>query len=315
VRKMTALIVAFQVMAPIFILMSVGFGARRFGILNDIIIKPINNLVFRVFLPAMLFISIYNMNIEELFNVKLIAFITIVTLTGFLAAFFLVPIFEKKRERTGVLIQAMVRGNIVYFAFPIVALLVGEKYLGLAALVIAIVAPLYNIISVISLETFREGKPEMRNVFIGILKNPMIISVIVALVFLIFAIPIHQVIMIPLQNLAKVASPLALILLGGSFSFASAKGYEKEILAAVVVKLLLVPAIALPIAILLGFNQGELGTILATLGAPTAVASFAMAQQMEGDDLLAGQIVVYTSVFAVVTIFIWIVIFKYFGFL
>src|SRR5665648_751807 len=95
---MTALIVAFQVMAPIFILMSVGFGARRFGILNDIIIRPINNLVFRVFLPAMLFVSIYNMNIEELFNVKLIAFITIVTLTGFLAAFFWSPALKKKER-------------------------------------------------------------------------------------------------------------------------------------------------------------------------------------------------------------------------
>ena len=312
---MEALIVAFQVMAPIFILMSVGFGARKFGILNDIIIRPINNLLFRVFLPAMLFVSIYNMNIDELFNFKLIAYITIVTLTVFFMAFFLVPYFEKKRQRTGVLIQAMVRGNVVYFGFPIVALLVGEKYLGLAALAIAVVAPMYNIISVISLETFREDKPKMWDVIIGILKNPMIISVIVALLFLIFAIPIHQVIMTPLRDMAKVASPLALILLGGSFNFAAAKGYEKEILATALVKLILVPAVALPIAILLGFNQGELGTILATLGAPTAVASFAMAQQMEGDDLLAGQVVVYTSVFAVVTIFIWIVIFKHFGFL
>lgn len=312
---MSALIVAFQVMAPIFILMAVGFGARKFGILNDTIIRPINNLVFRVFLPTMLFVSIYNMEIEQLLNIKLIAYIATVTVVGFLVAFLVIPHFEKKRERTGVLIQAMVRGNVVYFGFPIVALLVGEKYLGVAALVIAIVAPLYNIISVISLETFREGKPKFTNVLAGILKNPMIISVIVALVFLLLAIPIPQVVMIPLKDMAKVASPLALILLGGSFSFASSKGYGKELISAVLVKLVIVPAVALPIAILLGFNQGELGTILATLGAPTAVASFAMAQQMEGDDLLAGQIVVYTSAFAVITIFIWIVLFKHFGFL
>lgn len=312
---MTALIVAFKVMAPIFILMAVGYISRRFGILNDVIIRPINNLVFRVFLPTMLFVSIYKMDIDELLNIKLIAFITIVTLAVFFAAFILVPCFEKKRERTGVLIQAMVRGNVVYFGIPIVALLVGQKYVGLAALVIAVVAPLYNIISVVSLETFREGKPEIRNVFYGVLKNPMIISVVAALCFLILAIPIPEIIMIPLSDMSKVASPLALILLGGSFSFASAKGYGKEIAAAVGVKLLLVPLIAMPIAIVLGFNQGELGTILATLGAPTAVASFAMAQQMEGDDILAGQLVVYTSAIAVVTIFIWIVLFKYFGYL
>lgn len=312
---MSALLVAFKVMAPIFLLMLVGYFSRRFGILNDVNIRPINNLVFRVFLPTMLFVSIYNMKIEELLNIKLILFVTIVTLAAFLAAFLLVPCFEKKRERTGVLIQAMVRGNVVYFGIPIVALLVGQQYVGLAALVIAVVAPLYNIISVISLETFREGSTELKNVFYGVLKNPMIISVAAALCFLIFAIPIPQIVMIPLSDMSKVASPLALILLGGSFSFESSKGYEKELVAAVTVKLLLVPLIAMPVAILLGFNQGELGTILATLGAPTAVASFAMAQQMEGDDVLAGQIVVYTSAMAVVTIFIWIVVLKNLGYL
>jgi len=312
---MSALIVAFQVMAPIFLLMMVGIGARKFGLLNDAIIKPVNNLVFRVFLPSMLFVSIYKMEMGMLLNAKLIAYVTIVTLAVFLTAFFAVPRFEKKRERTGVLIQGMVRGNVVYFGFPVVSLLVGEQYLGLAALVIAIVAPLYNVISVISLETFRNGKPKFSNVIVGVVKNPMILSVALALIFLVFSLPIPQVVMIPLQDMAKVASPLALILLGGSFSFASARGYRGELIAAALVKLVLVPAAALPIAILLGFNQGELGTILATLGAPTAVASFAMAQQMEGDDLLAGQIVVYTSAFAVATLFLWIVIFKHFGFL
>lgn len=312
---MTALIVAFNVMAPIFFLMIVGVGARRFKLLNDGTIKPINNLVFRIFLPSMLFVSIYNMNMDELLNIKLISYITVVTVTVFFIAFTVVPRFEKKRERTGVLIVGMVRGNVVYFGLPIVSLLVGNKYVGMVALVLAIVAPLYNIISVVSLETFREGRPELKNVFIGIAKNPMIISIVVAMLFLIFNIPVPKVIMIPLVDMSKVASPLALILLGGSFSFSKAGKYFKEIIWAVSVKLIIVPAIALPIAIFMDFSHGELGTILATLGAPTAVASFAMAQQMDGDDVLAGQIVVYSSAFAVVTIFLWIAIFKHFGFL
>ena len=91
--------------------------------------------------------------------------------------------------------------------------------------------------------------------------------------------------MIPLKDLAGVASPLALFLLGGSFSFSSAAGYWKEIISAVLVKTVIVPALALPVAIWMGFSQGELGTILATVGAPTAVASFAMAQQMEGEHI------------------------------
>lgn len=312
---MDAFIVAFQVMTPIFLLMATGFGARSMGLLNDGIIKPVNNLVFRVFLPAMLFVSIVEMELSELLNFRLISYVALVTILAFFIVFLVVPRVEKKRERIGVLIVGMIRGNVVYFGLPVVSLLVGQRYVGLVALVIAIVAPLYNIMSVVALETFREGKTELRNVFSGIARNPMILSIAVALIFLLLRIPIPQVVMIPLKDLAGVASPLALFLLGGSFSFSSAAGYWKEIISAVLVKTVIVPALALPVAIWMGFSQGELGTILATVGAPTAVASFAMAQQMEGDDRLAGQIVVHSSAAAVLTIFLWIVLFKHFGFL
>ena len=45
-------------------------------------------------------------------------------------------------------------------------------------------------------------------------------------------------------------------------------------------------------------------------GAPTAVSSFTMAQQMDGDSELAGQLVVFSSAFSILTIFIWIFILK-----
>jgi hypothetical protein len=210
---MDAFIVAFQVMTPIFLMMAVGFGARRIGLLNDGIIKPVNNLVFRVFLPAMLFVSIVEMESSELLNIRLISYVAVVTILTFFVVFLVVPKVEKKRERIGVLIVGMIRGNVVYFGLPVVSLLVGQRYVGMVALVIAVVAPLYNIMSVIALETFREGRTELRNVFSGIARNPMILSIVAALVFLLLRIPIPQVVMIPLKDLAGVASPLALFLL------------------------------------------------------------------------------------------------------
>ncbi len=310
---MDAVIVAFKVMTPIFLLMATGFGARKAGLLSESVIRPMNNLVFRVFLPAMLFVSIVEMELTRLLNLPLIGYIAAVTSVTFLAAFLVVPRLERKRERIGVLIVGMIRGNVVYFGLPVVSLLVGGEYVGLVALVIAVVAPLYNILSVVALESFREGRVELKSVLTGIARNPMILSVAAALLFLLVGIPIPQVVMTPLKQLAQVASPLALFLLGGSFSFSSAVGYGKEIIAAVLVKTVAVPALSLPVAVWIGFSPGETGTILATVGAPTAVASYAMAQQMDGDDRLAGQIVVYSSGAAVITIFCWIVLFKQLG--
>ncbi|EQG58731.1 putative malate transporter domain protein [Clostridioides difficile DA00149] len=46
------------------------------------------------------------------------------------------------------------------------------------------------------------------------------------------------------------------------------------------------------------------------LSAPTAVSSFTMAQQMDSDSELAGQIVVFTSGFSIITVFLIIFILK-----
>ena len=71
-------------------------------------------------------------------------------------------------------------------------------------------------------------------------------------------------------------------------------------------RLIVMPLIFLTIAILLGFRGEELIALMVMLAAPPAVSSFTMAQQMEGDSELAGGLVVFGSLFAVLTMFVWI---------
>ena len=115
--------------------------------------------------------------------------------------------------------------------------------------------------------------------------------------------------------MSKVATPLALFILGGSFKFNDIKGNLKYIIIGVGGRLILVPGICIPIAIMLGFRNVELATLMIMLAAPTAVSSFTMAQQMEGDGELAAQLVVFSSAFAVVTIFLWVFIIKQLGYI
>ena len=78
-------------------------------------------------------------------------------------------------------------------------------------------------------------------------------------------------------------------------------------------RLVIVPLILVPIAAIMGFRGVELLSVFIMAGAPTAVSSFTMAEQMEADGELAGQIVVFGSTFCIITIFLWIFCLKQIG--
>ena len=79
-------------------------------------------------------------------------------------------------------------------------------------------------------------------------------------------------------------------------------------------KLILFPAAFLGAAILMGFRGAELVVLLSLFGSPIAVSSFTMAQQMGGDDQLAGQLVIFSSVLSIGTMFLLIWGLNYFAF-
>lgn len=305
---MNIIILALNVVMPLLLLMLLGLVLRKIDILDDTFIKKINSLIFKLFLPALMFINVYQTDIRQVFDVKLIIYTMALSLTAFLIAFVLVPYFEKDNLARGVMIQGMVRGNGAYFGLPIIIALIGENYAGLMALVVAFAVICYNVTSVMALEVFRNEKINMSRIFSGIASNPMILATLAAMALVLAGIGIPDMIEGIIWDISRIATPLALITLGGSFAFKASAKYWRQLTAVVLVKLVIVPAIAIPIAIAIGFTSYEIACVFALISAPTAVASFAVAQQMEGNDELAGQIVVFTSIFSMLTIFVWILI-------
>ena len=116
-----------------------------------------------------------------------------------------------------------------------------------------------------------------------------------------------------LSSMASVATPLALFLLGASFRFSGTKTSLKQLITVLMGKLVILPAVGLTVGYLLGFRGISLAGLLAMFASPTAVSSFVMAQEMEGDAELASQIVVWTSSIALVTIFCFLLILKHLG--
>lgn len=307
---MENLILSLNVVLPLFITMSLGYFLKYLNMFDNNTLDTMNNITFKSFLPMLLFYNIYKTDLQGVFNLKLMIFSATCVIALYLILYLIVPLIEKDNKKRGALLQGLFRSNFVIFGIPITESLFGSEKVGVAALLIAVIVTLFNILSVIALETFRGGKPNFRKISIGIIKNPLIIASCLGILTLLLKIKIPTAIEKTISDVSKIATPLSLILLGASFKFDNIKKYLKQTTIAVVGKTILTPCIILPICIMFGYRGVELSTLMIIFAAPTAISSFTMAQQMDSDSDLAGQIVVFTSAFCVVTVFMWIFILK-----
>lgn len=311
---MENLIISFNVVFPLFLLMAAGYGIKHLGLFDDKNLRVMNNLVFRVFLPVLIFKNVSESSFENLnWNVLLYAAVGLLAVFGLL--FLIVPKIEPEDRKRGVLIQGIGRSNFVLYGIPIVTSLCGQEAAGIASLLVAVTIPLYNALSVVALEVYRGGKVKPMHILRGIVTNPLIIATIIGLVFLLGGISLPQVVETTVDDLSKIATPLALFLLGGSFEFSAVGKNWRQLLIGVSGKLIWNPLIFVTGAVLLGFRGEALAGLMIVFMAPTAVNSYTMAQQMGGDDELAGQLVVFSSLFSILTVFLWIFLGKQLGLL
>ena len=308
---MENLITSFEAVLPLFLCILLGMFLRRIGMLEENVRQSLNKLCFKVFLPIYLFNNIYEIkDISAVFDLKLILFACIGLLLAFVVLMVVVPRVEKENSRRGVMIQAMFRSNFALFGLPLAETLCGELS-GPTSLLLGLTVPIYNILAVISLETFRGGKPNISKMLRGIATNPLIIASLLGLVFYFFKIrfglvlpeALHKATIVKLGN---VATPLSLVALGSQFVFSSVRNFRFQLFLTVLVRLVILPLTMVGIGVALGFRNEFLVPIMIMYGAPTAVSSYPMAQQMGGDGDLAASAVVFTSGFAILTIFLFI---------
>lgn len=307
---MQNLILSFNVVLPLFLCIALGYFLKQIHMVDESVLNKLNKLCFRVFLPIYLFHSVYTTDLSAAFNGKLILFAILSLLALFLLLLLLIPRMEKADKRRSVIIQAIFRSNFALFGLPVATSLCGEEKVGPTALLVGIIVPIYNVLAVITLEMFRGGKPSVRKMLKGIVTNPLIIAPAIGILFYLLHLNLPYAVEKTVIDLGRVATPLSLVALGGSFSFGRVKGYFTQLIIGVSGKLVFAPLIMITIGALLGFRDEMLVPILIMFGAPTAVSSFPMAQQMDADGELAAQFVVFTSAFAILTIFVWIFVLK-----
>ena len=308
-----ALSIAFHAIVPLFLIIAVGYTVKRLGWIGPEEVRRFNKVCFYTFMPVMLFYNIYTSDFSHAVRLPYALFVVGMALAMILLAFLITLAAEKTPERRGVMIQAAFRSNFVLLGLPIAAELLPEGNLGVTALMVAIVVPIYNMMSVVVLEYFRGGKPRAGEVLLAVVKNPLILGSVAGLLVQALHITLPEVLVSFAGKMNSAATPLILLPLGASFETREVARYKKELLVCVGLRLVVFPGAILTLAAALGLRDIEFVTVLAMTAAPTAVNSFNMAQQLGGDSQLAGSAVVVSTAASFFTLFVWITLFKQLG--
>ncbi len=300
---------------PIFLVIVIGYVLKQIGMLNDEFVSVANKFNFKVTLPFLVFRDISSANIREDFDVVFVLFCAIATTICFFTIWGGAKLLIKDKTIVGAFVQASFRSSAAVMGIAFIQNIYGTS--GMAPLMIIGSVPLYNIYSVIVLtleaENSGQGKEKIKKALIGIVTNPIIIGILLGLIVSLIGITFPTVVNKTVQNMASMASPLALIAIGAGFEGRKALAKIRPTIAVAVIKLVAQTAIFLPIAIQLGFRNEKMIAILVMLAAPTTPSCYIMAKNMNNDGVLTASAVVVTTLFSAVTLTCWIYLLKTFG--
>lgn len=306
-------LLALNVVFPMFFLMMLGVILKRIKMVDERSLTVMNSLIFRVFMSTLLFLSVYNIGDFSAFSVKnlklmLYAFVSILVVLVLAWLIFVRLIADKKR--LAVVIQGVYRGNFILFGLAIAGSLCGDAGLGIVSILTVITIPTFNILAVIILEYYSGKEISRKKLIKQVSKNPLVIATVIGIIFLASGIKLPKLIYKSLNDISKIATPLAFIVLGAELKFGNMLKNMKYLIFVDFLKLVVNPLISISIGKMLGFQRAEIVALLAMTACPTAVSSFTMAKEMNVDGDLAGEIVATTSLVSIATIFCWILILK-----
>lgn len=300
---------------PVFLVMVLGYILKQIGMFTEEFCSVANRYVFKVALPVLLFRDIAQTDLYADFDLTFVLYCAGITTVMFLGIWFLTAKLMKDQSMVGAFSQAAARGSAAVLGIAFVENIYGNA--GLTPLMIVAAVPLFNIYSVIIL-TFsanggQHGTGAIKKACVNVLKNPIILGILAGLPFSLLQITIPTIPLKAINSVAATATPLALLVVGAGFEGGKALAKIKPTIVAAVIKLVILPAAFLPLAVFLGFHGAEMVAILIMLGSPTTVTCYIMARNMDNDGELSTSIIVLTTLLSSVTLTGWIFLLRLFG--
>lgn len=296
---------------PLFLMMVLGYFLHKTPLLDDSFANKMNNFVFKVALPVQLFKNLADSDFHSVWNTKIVIFSFLVSLVS-IAIVFGCSFLLKDRSLQAEFTQASYRSSQALLGSALMTNLYGST--GSLALILIGAVPLYNVAAVTLLTIMVPGGRLTRKTILktlkGIITNPIILGILVGLLWSLLGIPQPAIFSRCVSNLAATATPLGLIALGASIDLKKATACLKPTLMCTAFKLVIFPALFLPLAVWIGCRGELLAVMLVMLGSPTTVSCFSMARSMGHEGTLSSSTVMVTTLLSAFTFTGWLFLLK-----
>ena len=297
---------------PLFFIMILGYVLYQKQFLTDGFVSVANKFVFHVTLPVMLFNDLAGTDIRSSFDAGYVGFCAAVTMGSIVVIWILSRWLFKDKSIVGEFVQACYRSSAAILGAAFIQNIYGTS--GMSGLMILGSVPLYNIFAVLILTLEcpdPQGTPEplgtrLRRSIGKIFRNPTLIAIALGMLASLIKLPVPTMVTKAMSSLGGMTSPLALLAIGAGFKGTVALAKIKPTVLATVIKLLILPAIFLPLAVRLGFTDQKLVALLVMLGSITTPSAYVMAKQMGHDGTLTGSVCAATTVLSAVTLTFWL---------
>ena len=297
-----AIVFAITIVLPNLALMWLGFFMQRRGEASQTFIDQASSFVFNYCLPCLLFFSVVDSDVDYSKQITLIVAGILVTFILFIGAEIYAKYFVSKPADQGVFVQGIFRSNMAIIGLATVANAYGERGLSIGAVYMGVVTILFNILAVITLSRVSKSMDDTwlsRSTMIikKLFMNPLIIALVAAFAYKALPLPpITGVIHTTGDLLAAVALPLALICAGASIDLKSMLHLSGLSMQASIGRIIVAPLIAIAIGLSFGLSGVHMGVLFLMVASPAAAASYVMAKAMGGNEILAANILAFTTV-------------------
>lgn len=304
-------------LCPIIILVGLGAFLRHRKFLTDGFFRELNRLIFWVALPCLLIVKIMHSRLDSGWGGMVLVLMLSTLIIGMIAWFGSSFWGIGVRSR-GAFTQSVFRSNNAYVGIPVIQLAVMHlpneaELMSLAMVTLAPCLILYNVLAVVVLMPDKLAAAggdiarisfwgHLRRVFIGIVKNPLIIGCVIGVVLMLLQVRFPISIDKTLEHIGNLSTPGALLALGGSLTLERLRNSVRQAHVAACLKLLVCPLIGLALSYVFGLTEAGRFIALIFLACPSAVASYVMAAEMNGDSALAGSAVALTTLYSLISI-------------
>lgn len=303
----------------VFTLIAIGYGAAALRVLKPETGEGLSDFVFTIAVPLLLFRTIATASFDHGAPWALwVTYFTSVLVTWSSAHVVIRSGFGRD-ARSGV-VAGVTAGfaNLVLLGIPFMSGLYGEQGLAILSQIVSIHLPIMMGASIILFEWAlkRDGATTGSKTVVALvagfvrqlISNPLIIGILAGLLTRLSGLGIPVVADRVIASLANVAGPLALFAMGISLRGYGIRGQVPQALAMVSLKLLLMPAVALAMALLLGLPEFQAKVVVAAASLPAGVNSWLIASRLGTGQRLASTSMTLGTAMAAATTGIWLMI-------